>query len=310
MDELLITCYSKPDLDGYACVKAYAEFLNTQGKNVFGAIFGEPHEEVKFLLKEYNFEMLPTANPEKFSKIILVDSSDRDGIDKRIKPEKVIEIIDHRKINRSEDFPNAEVQIEPVGAAATLIAEKFKEKDIKLSRETALLIYGAIVSNTLNFKAKVTTERDMALAKWIQEKINIEKDFAEKMFQAKSDMSGGNLQKTINGDFAHFKSHNFGGKKFGIAQIEMVGGLNLAKNRKDEINQELNKIKDREKIDFDFLTIIDLVDGRNIFVSDNRYVQNLLQKVLGVKFEKDIAIRSGLIMRKEIIPLLKEELEK
>jgi hypothetical protein len=38
-------------------------------------------------------------------------------------------------------------------------------------------------------------------------------------------------------------------------------------------------------------------------------MQGLLEKVLGIEFVSHVAMREGLIMRKQIVPLLKTELE-
>lgn len=307
--EILVTGYVNPDLDGFACILAYADFLNKTGQKAVPSVSGQQHEEASYAIKEYGLRFnVKEYNPEYFERIVLTDSSDLDGIDKRIDPGKVIEIIDHRKINMADSFPNAKIQIELVGAAATLIGEKFREQNIDLSKDHATLLYGAVISNTLNFKAEVTTDRDRAMAMYLKEKFNLPDDFAHKMFLSKSDLTGDKLIKTIRGDFANFKSHNFNGKKIGIAQIEMIEGRKLVKDRKDEIVSEINAIMEELDMDIVFLTIIDLEANQNILVAPNIEIEAILSKVLKVKFQNQIAIRQGLIMRKEIVPLIKDYL--
>jgi manganese-dependent inorganic pyrophosphatase len=308
--EILVTGYVNPDLDGVSCIFAYADFLNKTGQKAIPFIFGKHHEEADHVIREYDLKLdTHKIRPEDFEKIVLVDSSDTDGIDKRIEPKKVIEIIDHRKINMAESFPNAKVQIEFVGAAATLIGEKFRKQNIEPSKDIATLLYGAVISNTLNFQAKVTTNRDQKIAGYLKEKYNFSDDFAHKMFLSKSDLSGEKLINSIRGDFANFTSHNFRGKKLGIAQLEMIDGQKLAENRKDEIITEIKKIMKKFNLDIVFLTIIDLEANQNILIAPTKAIEKLLSDVLGVSFQNQIAIRPGLIMRKEIVPLIKEKLE-
>lgn len=308
--EIIVTGYVNPDLDGFACILAYTDFLNKTGQKAIASVSGKQHEEANHVIKEYNLEFnIKEYNPRSFEKIVLVDASDLDGIDKRIDPRKVIEIIDHRKINMADIFANAKVQIELVGAAATLVGEKYKEKNIELSKSVATLLYGAIISNTLNFRAKVTTDRDRAMATDLKEKFNFPEDFAHRMFLSKSDLSGDKLIKTIRVDFANFKSHNFNGKKMGIAQIEMIEGIKLAEDRKDEIVSEIKAIMKELGIDIVFLTIIDLEANQNILVAPTREIEDILSEVLNVKFKNQIATRTGLIMRKEIVPLIKDYLD-
>jgi len=69
---------------------------------------------------------------------------------------------------------------------------------------------GAIISNTLNFKGSVTTDRDKAAASWLNQVAKLPKDFWKDLFLAKSDLSGKKLSKGVKGDFAWFV---MGGKK-------------------------------------------------------------------------------------------------
>jgi len=175
--KLLVTSYKNPDLDGTACAFSYAEFLRKSGKDVVAAVFGKPHREAQFVLNKFNIPALENAEKvvNNVDGIIIVDASDLRGLSDRIQPEKVVEIIDHRKIHEANKFPNAKAQIELVGSAATLIAEKFYKNKTTISQESAALLFSAIVSNTINFQANVTTERDHKMADWLKTKFSLPK---------------------------------------------------------------------------------------------------------------------------------------
>lgn len=305
---ILLTCYVDHDLDGTAGAIAYAEYLNKTGLNAVVGIIGSPHDEARFVLNRFGFTYPNSiSNSDNFDKIILVDCSDLNGLEGKILPEKVIEIIDHRKIHEAHKFPNAKVQIELVGAAATLVAEKFMQNDVDISKESAILLLSAVISNTLNFKGSVTTERDKKVADWLNKVAGLSQDYWKELFIAKSDLSGDKLSERIAGDLAWF---TFGNKKIGIAQIEMIGGRKLVAERIKEITESLQKIKEERGFDYLFLNIIELEECFNILVVGDDNTKNLLEKVLAVKFLTDWAERPNLIMRKQIVPLLKEELEK
>jgi manganese-dependent inorganic pyrophosphatase len=307
MKPILVTCYAHPDLDGVSGSVAYAEFLQKTGKTAVAGIFGELHEEAKYILNRFSIgypQVFPDA--DEFDAVILVDSSDLKGLDGKVSPEKVIEIIDHRKINDAHAFPNAKVQIELVGAAATLVAEKFIRNDIAISKESAILLCGGIVSNTLNFKAGVTTDRDREAFEWLNNEAKLPEDFWKELFLAKSDLSGDNLAERIKGDFAWFE---MGDKRIGIAQIEMIGAKELVTEREIEILQILNTIKEEKGLDYILQSTLELEGEKNFFVTGDLEMQGLLEKVLGIEFVSHVAMREGLIMRKQIVPLLKTELE-
>jgi len=198
------------------------------------------------------------------------------------------------------------VQIELVGAAATLVAEKFMQKNVDISKESATLVYGAIISNTLNFKGSVTTDRDKIAAEWLNKVAKLPEDFWKDLFIAKTDLSGSKLAERIEGDFAWFV---MGDKKVGIAQVEMIGAKQLVDERSGEIVKVLEKIKKEMSLDFIFQNTIELEDTKNFFVAQDSETQKLLEKVLKVQFAGMVAERPNLIMRKQIVPLLKQEIE-
>ena len=222
-------------------------------------------------------------------------------MDPRIKSEQVIEVFDHRFSNDSHLFTNAIIQIELLGACATVVAEKFQQSQKDISQESAVLLHTGIISNTLNFQAHITTSRDKAMASWLNKKFALPADFAWQMFKAKSDFSGSKLADSIEQDF---RSGGLG--KIGIAQIEMIGGEELVKNRASEILEKLQQKQKALGLEYIFLSIVELKEGHNIFVSSDLKTQDLLKSVFNVNFENNIAVLPDLLMRKEIRPLLQK----
>lgn len=308
MKSILVTSYVNPDLDGVAGIIAYTEFLQKMGKNAVAGIIGKPHDEAKYTLNRFDFEypkIIP--NTDNFDEVILVDVSDLKELEGKISPEKVIEIIDHRKVHEADKFPKAKVQIELVGAVATLVAERFVQNNIKISKKSAMLLFSAIISNTLNFKGSVTTDRDKKVAEWLNRIAKLPKNFWKELFTAKSDLSGRKLAERIKSDFAWFV---VSGKKVGIAQIEMIGAKKLIGERGKDIIQILEKLKAEMNLDFVFQNTIELEDCKNFLVANDVKIKELLEKIFNVKFSGISAEKSQLIMRKQIVPLLKQELEK
>lgn len=308
MNQTLVTSYVNPDLDGVACMVAYAEFLNKLGRPAVALVSGEPHLEALWILQKFNINPpLKITDINSFDQIIQVDNSLVNNLHPGLSLDKVVEIIDHRKHNNSDQFKNAKVQIELVGSAATLIAEKFKKDSLVPSGEAAILLAGAIISNTLNFQSGNTTDRDKQAFEWLKTHAQIPTNLAHEMFAAKSDLSGPRLQKALNDDAA---CYDIAGKKFCSLQLEIINSEQLIKSRKNEILETLKQIENNLKTDSIFLSILDLEKNFNTFVTTNPFSQDLLAKVLGIQFDQDIAIHQGLVMRKEIVPKFKELIEK
>ena len=307
MQKTLVTSYVNPDIDGVACAIAYAELLNSTGKPSEVRFFGEEHDEAKYVMQRFGI-----GRPESildacgYELIALVDTSQLSALENRVPPENVTEIIDHRAVNDAASFPNAAVQIELVGSAATLIAEKFFAHGVAPSRDAAILLYSAIISNTLNFTGSVTTERDRTAAASLNNIAKLSDSFARELFEAKSDLSGTKLAATIEGDFAQF---NIAGKNIGIAQLEVIGANNLIATRKGEIIDALHAQKRELRLDYTFLNTIDLAGGPNIIVALDRDSERLLTSTLAVHFAEGIGLADKRPMRKQIAPLLRAHLE-
>ncbi len=303
MAEILVTSYKNADLDGVACAVAYAEFLNKQATLAKAVIAGNPHKEAQFVLEKFNISNLNKINEgiSSDSRVVFVDASDVESLPDGIVPDQVAEVVDHRSFNDTDNFPKAKIQLELVGACATLIAERFYNIKADISKESATLLYCAIVSNTLNFKGSVTTNRDIKMAQWLKERAAIPKNFEYEMFAHKS-----NLDQPIKEIFlSDFKTFNLNGKKVSIAQLEILDKNDFIKNNLVEIKQVLEELKNEQQLDYLFLNFIDLEEGINIFVAEDRYTEELLAQVLGIKFENSIAFSNKMILRKEIYPLIK-----
>lgn len=302
MKPILVTTYVNPDLDGLAGTVAYAEFLQKRGRNALAAIIGESHAEAKYVLDRFGFAYPETiSNADNFDEVIIIDASDPNAFDGNIAAEKVVEIIDHRKIHAADKFPNAKVQIELVGAAATLVAEKFMENKVNISSESAILLCSAIISNTLNFKATVTTDRDKKVRQWLNMFAGLPENFYQELFTAKSDLSGAKLVKQIKREFGFYILN---GKRVGIAQIEMIGAEKLIAARGAEIMRLLNEIKSDRDLDYIFQNTIELEGGKSFFVTNHGPTKTLLDKVLDTRFVGIAAASPQLLMRKQIVPLL------
>jgi len=304
--KIFVTAYEGPDLDGYSCAYAYTELLHGQGVDAVLGIFGEPDREVEFVLNTFGIQK-HLESSERFlsthTNIVLCDASTLSGFPDALDPEKVFELIDHRKANEAENFPNAKADIQMVGAAATLVAERFYNAKAEPSEGSAALLYGAIISNTINFHNNVTTDRDRKMAEWLKKFFNEPEGFIRDMFADKSDLSG-NLKEVVQ----YAAQFSVGEKVLGVSQVEAVGVETFVRDRLVEIQNRLQELKEEGGLHHIFLTCVGIGAYNNVFVCFDDELKNVLENVLGIAFENDVAKREGILMRKEIIPLVIESL--
>ncbi|EKD43578.1 MAG: hypothetical protein ACD_72C00217G0007 [uncultured bacterium] len=308
MYKTLITSYNNPDVDGVSCAFAYAELLQKQGLDAVAGIFGTLHPEAQFVLDKFNIGKIADAELllVDYPNVILVDASDPNDLTKSIEPNQVIEIIDHRKLHYADKFINANTQIEQVGSCATLIAEKFFNENIPISKESAVLLYSAIISNTINFKNSVTTNRDKIMADWLKQQLDLPENYIHEMFAHKSIFIK-SIKETILSDL---KFQTFNNHRISIGQMEIVNAEKCIKDNLEEIQKALFEIKEEESLDYIILSLIDLNLAKNLFVVIDDKTKDLLEKTLHIEFDNQIAQTDYIIMRKELNPKIKEELEK
>jgi manganese-dependent inorganic pyrophosphatase len=258
-------------------------------------IFGQIDPETEYTLGHVSIKIPKPISIEPDDSVILVDASKVTSLPSGIVPEQVVEIIDHRKMT------NASIKIEMVGAAATIVTEKYMKQNVQPSQDIALLLFGAIASNTLDFRANVTTDRDYQAAEWLKSKHVMPSEFVNNMFLAKSNVAGAKLRERLAGD--RMVSYN-GEKLVSILQLELIEANRIAHERVEEICAILSEFESEKPTDFSFASFLDLTRGTTTFIAHNHQVQAVLQDIFSVSFQHNLAVYDSFIMRKEIGPKL------
>lgn len=300
---IITTTYAGPDLDGYGCAVAYAELLSANGEDAQAHLWGEPQLEVQWLIETFDLPKAGGPSDEAQAKVVLLDASRPEDLPSPLSADQVIEIIDHRRVHKAALFPNAQVHIERVGAAATLVAERFAAQEITPSSSSALYLLGGIISNTANFQSN-TTARDTKMAGWLEGLCHPPADLAERMFAAKSDLSGDRLEKTLWGDLKTFVICK---QRFAIAQIEINNTELLLQERREDIVETLKCISDKHQSDHVFVILKDLKTHVSRVVCLHKLTTELLEALPGVTCEGLLCTLDH-FNRKKIVALLEEYL--
>ena len=298
----LVTCYPDPDMDGAACAVAYATLLASQGRPARAGITGVLQLEPRWVFACLGLAP-PAPPPAKIADIILVDASEPAALPPGTRPEQVLEIIDHRQAHAAALFPNAATQIDLVGAAATIVWERFQTAGIQPPHGIGLLLAAAIASNTLNFRAGTTTARDHAAADGIAARYPVPPDFIQGMFQAKSVCTGMRLRRMLQQSLA---TVSIGSRACAICQLELLGSRTLVRTRLPEIQTVLEDLRQRHRVDWIFLSLVALDEEVTRLVSTpgSTQIEELLADTLAVTFRRSLAEYPRLVLRKELVPLL------
>lgn len=284
------------DIDAYAGCIAYAKLLNLKGIPAIAVSTAQINESITPSLLKLNnrLELYEKSNNDEF---IIIDVSNKEFFDDIVIEDKIIEVIDHHT-GWEEYWKNKlgeKSNIEFIGSVATLIVELYEKEELieRMPKDIAYLLMAAILDNTLNFKAKVTTNRDREAYEKLEMIVDCEEDYAEKYFLECQLNIENDLKIAIENDTKIEKINQMLPKIFG--QLTVWNKEKILDNKKI-IYDTLNNIGNEW-----MMNLIVLQDGKSYIIASNLEVQNNLEKLLNGKFQDDVMELEDVWLRKEII---------
>jgi len=290
------------DMDVVACVIAYSELLKLEGKKSIPVIPGEftasvtPNTLVWANNYQNNYE---SDGSEDF---VIVDISDPDYCPDFVDKNKIIEVYDHRYGFQDywKDIIQDRAHIEIVASCGTLIWEEFKKrgKSNNISKNSAKLLLASIISNSLNFKTPLTTDRDRNAYAELKEITGLNDDWVGGYFAEQEKMLEKDFKKYFIADTNIYK---IGVEQFVIGQIELWDATNLLKEKKDEIHEVMEDYKSFPWI----VNILNIEKGFNYIYSNSKEGRRLIEDKIGLTFKDNIAITDKLLLRKHLTKILR-----
>lgn len=290
------------DIDAVGCAIAYAELLRLEGKNVEVVFPGALNNSVTDSVKAWGLDYL-TAPTHPDTEYVVVDISEPAHIATCTNQGTITEVYDHHpgfeKYWQEKIGRNA--HIEPIGAAATLIWEQWKKRDHAehITQKSARLLAVAILSNTLNFGALITHERDHQAFAELQSVAMLSDEWIAHYFieQETAIMKDG--RQSIINDTKVFTLPNLP-YAFTIGQLELWDGSAFLENNLETIQSALESFGHDHWI----ISIPSLSEKKNHFYTKNEEIKALFSKGLRITFDGDFATSERLWLRKEILKKL------
>lgn len=304
-NKILVTAKVNPDLDGTSCILAYSDLLNKQGKDAQGLVFGTPQSEVKYFTDKHNI-VIPVRTDEpsiEWNKFVLVDASSIKGMPKPVVSKKVIEIIDHRKGEPEVEFPNAQIQNELIGAAATIVVERFIKAGLKPQPDHAKLLYGAIYHNSLNFIASNTSQKDKDAVKYLEQNFNLNEGLVREMFDYSTREVESDIKTALENDAKEF------GTGWAIRAYQLIVWGSEVFAQKELIVSSVKKLMAKMGSTWSFINIVDLESKHSTIYASSVEGEQILSKALETQFTDGWATLPNALLRKQIMPKVNEVVE-
>lgn len=297
----VITSYINPDMDGISSMYAYAEYLRKKGEDAEYYFEGFLKKEVEIILDKFNIKLENIEDIKDDDEIVLVDTNYLRELSNKIKPENIVEIIDHHNREDWIDNYKINVHIELIGAAATLVCEMFKNNNIPISRESAILLYYGIISNTMNLKIKLTSLKDIEMANWLKSQVSeITDDLTMDIFEKKSDI-GDNLREEMEIEF----KDQFMSISWSMGQLEVANVDSFLNKYEDKIRDILGVVSRENNVDYMSVNCMDILNGYCVIVAYNDETAKLITDAIGIRFYNLKAKVNELVSRKEIVKIIR-----
>ncbi|KAB1159037.1 hypothetical protein F6X68_09935 [Micromonospora sp. AMSO12t] len=294
-----VTSYPDPDTDGVASALGYCALV----PGTVPVLSGTFNPETIFVLRELGMACPLGGSLANAVEVVLVDTHDVRQLPDGFPFDRVVEIIDHHPSGDVDAFPQASIQNEAVGAAATLVAERCLRAPWVLSPEVAAALACGIASNTLDFRASSVHERDQvayaALGCIASPHFNLTAIVAG-MMVARGALLAGPTAIVIDRDRKRFATS--AGDVL-ISQVEAPHAATLLE--RPDLLDELRAAAARHGVDVALLNLVDLYLGVSVLVSTSPAVWLALAPIPLTKVSGQVAWAKEVLLRKtHLVPLL------
>ncbi|MFQ5466180.1 MAG: putative manganese-dependent inorganic diphosphatase [Thermodesulfobacteriota bacterium] len=232
--------------------------------------------------------------------LVLVDHNELGQAVDGAEEANIVEVVDHHRIGNFTTSHAIPFTCEPVGSTSTLVADLYRRRGVEIKKETAGLLLGGVLSDTVLLRSPTTTEKDHDTALWLEQRSGIDhRAFGEKIFAATSSIKKRGVEAVVRGDHKVFEVK---GKSFGIGQVETIG-FDEFYAEKEGLLEELRKVGREKGLLLSGLLVTDIVMGTSLLlvVGEREVLAGLGYPRLD---EHTLELKNVISRKKQVVPHL------
>ena len=296
-ETILIFGHKNPDTDSI-CSSMVKERLNKKmGQNNCKAYrLGNINKETEFILNYLGIEAPELIEKvDEGQKVIMVDHNEFGQSADGIENEKIIEVVDHHCIGNFRTSDPLYYTARPYGCTATILYKEYKVNELEISKEEAVLMASAIISDTLLLKSPTTTEYDVKALEELGKIAEIKvEEYGLEMLKAGTDLDDFTAEQLVNLDA---KSVEKDGKKFVIAQVNTVDIPDVLK-RQDELENAMKNEIEKNGLVLFVLAITDILNSNSEIIALGD-MKDVAEKAFQKTLENNRMFLEGVVSRKK-----------
>lgn len=302
-EKIYIFGHKNPDTDSICSALVKERFNRKLGyEKCVARRLGNLNKETQYVLNYLGIEAPELLEKvEEGQEVILVDHNEFNQSVEGIEKAKVIGVIDHHRIANFETSEPLYYNARPYGCTCTILYKEYKQRGLEISKEEAILMASAIISDTLLLKSPTTTNHDIKALEELEKIAGIDiKEYGLEMLKAGTDLDDFSAEELINMDA---KSLEKDGQKFVIAQVNTVSIDDVLK-RQDKIEEAINKEIESKGLDLFVFAITDILNSNSeAIVLGNK--ANVVEKAFDKKLENNRIFLEGVVSRKkQLLPVI------
>ena len=298
--------HKNPDTDSVLSAILVSRF----GKKIFSfdveaVTAGSVNNETKYILDLLKIKKPRILKKIKNENVILVDTTEPSQIIDGLTEKNLTAIIDHHNLGGLKSMKQIYARIEPIGCTGSVIYKILREKNIKIDKTSAVLIIACIMSDTLNFHSPTSTAEDKKIFKELNKIAKLDaKKFIKNLFAAKSSLKGISVKDIVGKDYKKFE---MGKSKVGIGVWETTDpeSVNL---QKDKIIKALMDKKKKEKMDYMFFAVVDIIRNNSYLYIIGNEEEVLAKSVFGIAKNSTAFLKNTVSRKKQLVPPLMNKL--
>lgn len=195
---------------------------------------------------------------------------------------EIVQIIDHHRVGDIETDGPLEIDCRQWGSTASILFSRLEAQGVEPPKNIAILLLGALLSDTLGLQSPTTTAVDRSIAERLAVLADEDlESFLLTLLQKNDQVATANPHRLLQTDCKQFKC---GETSFLVSQVETVDLAGISEAREGELTEVFHTLVEQQDVAFGVLMFTDVLKRRSLLrlVSrDQKWRKMLLPESVG-----------------------------
>lgn len=285
---LYVFGHLNPDTDSICSAIVAADWLAFRGKKSQAFRLGEINPETRFVLTQAGVKAPALLTDDLTDRDVwLVDFSEFEQGPATLADAQIRGIIDHHRLGTVMTKEPADICVKPLGCCCTVLWQQIMlESDMPVSNTQAILMLGAILSDTVALTSSTTTDLDRQAVDVLFAIASIDRaTFTRQLLDAKTDLSDYTPTELLDKDA---KNYQFDDQTVKVAQLEITSH----NADSEQMQQTVHALKQSAQPTVLMLTEIDTATSRLYYSWESA--------------DQPVVLKNAMSRKKDALPWLTE----